>query len=165
MSASKAEPVSVIGLGNIEKRDDGVGVRVVEGLREQLETGAWTPEADRDLALVAAGTDSLLAAAHAAEGRWVIMVDAASMGLAAGEFRVFVPGDVELRARDRGLAPHDSDLAEALRLVDDLGCAERVRIMGIECQDMGDGRGLSQQLQARLPEMQARIKEEVGLLP
>jgi len=165
VNAGTAEPISIIGLGNIEKRDDGVGVRVVEGLREQLDSGEWRPEVGRDLALVAAGADTLLAAAHAADGRWVIMVDAARMGLPAGEFRMFEPGDVELRGRDQGLAPHDSDLAEALRLVNDLGCAERVRIMGIQCQDVGDGCGLSQRLQARLPEMQARIKEEVGLLP
>ena len=88
------------------------------------------------------------------------------MGLAAGGVSDVHPRDAGFStARTRGSAPHDADLAEALRLVDCLGCAGRVRIMGIEGEDMGDGRGLSRQLQARLPEMRARIKEEVGLLP
>ncbi|MGO9412908.1 MAG: hydrogenase maturation protease [Spirochaetia bacterium] len=162
-TALGANGVSVIGLGNVEKRDDGVGVLVVEALREELEAGAWTPQSAPSL--VSAGTDSLLAAAHAADGGWVILVDAARMGLPPGEFRMFSPRDAGFSTRDPGLSPHDADMAEALRLMDCLGCAGRVRIMGIQGEDMGDGRGLSRQLQARLPEMQARIKEEVGLLP
>ncbi len=165
MSKTSAEPLSVIGLGNVEKRDDGVGVRVVEGLREELESGAWAPADNRDLAIVSAASDSLLAAAHAADGRWVILVDAARMGLAPGEFRLFAPEQVKIASRAVDLSPHDADLAEALRLVDGLGCMGRVRIMGIEPQEMGDGRGLSRPLEMRLPEMRARIKEEVGLLP
>ncbi|HTP58946.1 MAG TPA: hydrogenase maturation protease [Spirochaetia bacterium] len=159
------EPASVIGLGNIEKKDDGIGVLLVEALREELATGAWKPEGNRDIALIPAGIDSLLAAAHAASNRWVILVDAARMGLAAGEYRVFAPGQAAMSSRDGGLSPHDADLAETLRLIDSLGCAGRVRIMGIQGEDMGDGRGLSRQLQARVAEMQNRIKEEVGQLP
>ena len=162
---SSRQAVSIVGLGNIEKRDDGVGVLVVEGLREELDAGAWVPEAAREIAVVPAGMDSLLAAAHAVDGRWVILVDAAHMGLPAGEFRMFAPGEAALTAHGGGLSPHDADLAEALSLLEGLGCAGQVRIMGIEGADMGDGRGLSRQLRARLPEMRARIKEEVGLLP
>jgi hydrogenase maturation protease len=165
MSVKQAEPMSVIGLGNVEKRDDGVGVLLVEALQEALDAGDWTPQSNRDLALVAAGTDSLLAAAHVAGGRRVILVDAARMGLAPGEFRFFSPEEATLSQRDGGLAPHDADLAATLSLINTLGCGSRVRIMGIQTQDMGDGRGLSRHLQARLAEMQARIKEEVGLLP
>ncbi|HVP17707.1 MAG TPA: hydrogenase maturation protease [Spirochaetia bacterium] len=164
MREEASRPVSVIGLGNTEKSDDGVGVRVVEGLREELESGAWAPE-DRDVQIVSAATDSFLAASHAADGRWVILVDAAHMGLAPGEFRMFAHGDAALCPRAEGLSTHDADLAQILRLVDGLGMGRRVRIMGIEAQDMGDGRGLSRPLESRLPEMRARIKEEVGLLP
>jgi hydrogenase maturation protease len=160
----KARPVSILGLGNIEKGDDGIGVLVVEGLRQELDTGLWVPGGDRELAVIAAGLDSLLAAAHAADDRWVILVDAAHMNLRAGEFRMFRPTDAELSSNG-DLSPHDADLGEALHLMEGLGCAERVLIMGIECEDMGEGRGLSRQLQAHLPEMQAKIKEEVGLLP
>ena len=161
----RAAPLSIVGLGNPDKRDDGVGIRVVEGLREELESGAWTPQGDRDLQIVSAATDIVLAASHAAEGRWVILVDAARMGLAPGEFRMFAQGDAKLASRVEGLSTHDADLAQILRLVDGLGMGNRVRIMGIEAQDMGDGRGLSRPLETRLPEMRTRIKEEVGLLP
>jgi len=157
--------VSVIGLGNTEKRDDGVGVFVVEALREEMDAGAWAPEIHKDLSLVSAGTDSLLAAAHAADDRWVILVDAARMGLKAGDFRMFSPKNAELSGRSDGLFPHDADLVEVLRLMDNLGCSGHVRIMGIQSEDLGDGRGLSQQLQRRLPQMKAKIKEEVALLP
>jgi len=162
--STRAARLSIIGLGNPDKRDDGVGVRLAEDLREELESGAWRP-ADRDVDVVSAATDSLLAAAHAADGRWVILVDAAHMGLAPGEFRVFARDDAEVCPRAEGLSTHDVDLAQILRLVDTLGAGKRVRIMGIEAEDLGDGRGLSSLLEDRLPEMRARIKEEVGLLP
>ncbi|MGA2764649.1 MAG: hydrogenase maturation protease [Spirochaetia bacterium] len=165
MKAERAQPLSIIGLGNVEKGDDGVGVLVVEGLREELEEGSWVPNRDGEVTIVPAGTDSLLAAAHAADGRWIILVDAAHMGLAPGEFRMFTPREAQLPPRLHGLVPHDADLAQTLRLMDGLGCAERVRVMGIEAPEVGEGRGLSQPLSSRLPEMRARIKEEVGLLP
>ena len=175
MNTKQAEPVrentppangvSLIGLGNIEKRDDGIGVLLVEALREQLEAGAWRPKCSRNLAIVSAGPDNLLAAAHAVGGRWVILVDAAQMGLTAGESCMFSPADAAFSVRGWGLSPHDTDLAETLGLIDILGCAGRVRILGIQTEDMRDGRGLSRLLQARFAEMQARIKEEVGLLP
>ena len=88
---SSRQAVSIAGLGNIEKRDDGVGVLVVEGLREELDAGAWVPEAARDIAVVPAGMDSLLAAAHAVDGRWVILVDAAHMGLPPASFECSRP--------------------------------------------------------------------------
>lgn len=157
-------PVSVIGVGNPERRDDGVGVLLVDGLREELASGAWRPEG-REVELVPAGPDSLLAAAHAADGRWVIIVDAAHMGLQPGECRMFGPADARLSLRGDGLSPHAADLGETLGLLDALGCAGRVRIMGIEVEDLGDGCGLSARLSARLPEIRARIKKEVGLLP
>ena len=71
---SSRQAVSIVGLGNIEKRDDGVGVLVVEGLREELDAGAWVPEAARDIAVVPAGMDSLLAAAHAVDGLSLIHI-------------------------------------------------------------------------------------------
>jgi len=157
-------PVSVIGVGNPERRDDGIGVFLVDGLRDEVTRGAWDL-GGRDVELVPAGPDSLLAAAHAADGRWVIIVDAARMGLEPGDCRVFGPAEVRLSLQGGGLSPHAADLGEALGLMDALGCARRVRIMGIEVEDLGEGHGLSARLAERVPEMRARIKEEVGLLP
>ena len=165
MTGATAAPLSIIGLGNVTRGDDGAGVLIVEELREELENGAWAPVPARDIVLVPAGVDSLLAAAHAADGRWVILVDAAHMGLPAGEFRVFTPREARLSRRQADLAPHDADLAGTLRLVDELGCAERVRIVGIEAQDMAPGQALSAPVQASLPRVRARIKQEVGALP
>lgn len=156
-------PVSIIGIGNTERRDDSVGVLVVDGLREERERGEWDP-VGRDVDLVPAGPDSLLAAAHAADGRWVIIVDAARMGLAPGDSRMMDAAEAAGAPRG-GLAPHAADLAETLTLLDVLGCSRRVRVMGIQAEDMSEGVGLSARLRARLPEVRARIKEEVGRLP
>ena len=165
MTSAAHAPVSIIGLGNTEKRDDGVGVAVVEGLREELEAGDWAPSADRQVAVVAAGTDSLLAAAHAIDGRWLVLVDAARMGLAPGDCRFFAGSEVRCAPRATGLAPHDADLAQSIDLLAGLGCVERVMVMGIEAQDFGNGRGLSRPVAARLSQIRERIKEEVGRLP
>ncbi len=58
MKAERAQPLSIIGLGNVEKGDDGVGVMVVEGLREELEEGSWVPNRDGEVAIVPAGMTS-----------------------------------------------------------------------------------------------------------
>ena len=98
--------VSVIGVGNPERKDDGVGVLVVEELQDELASGVWKPEGSREVELVSAGPDSLLAAAHASDGRWVIIVDAARMGLAPGDEPGFQPrGGSALPARRRAFSP------------------------------------------------------------
>ena len=77
--------VTVIGMGNPDMGDDGIGVRVAELVREEARRGAWRNAPQ----VVSAGTDAVLAGACCAEDTDVLLVDAVNMEAEAGEWRVF----------------------------------------------------------------------------
>jgi len=101
----------VIGIGNIVRSDDALGVRIVERLRERYRYSA-------DVDLLEGGTAGLLLLPHLAAARHGIIIDAINTGAPAGTL---------IRLADAtgvfatGLTPHDvglSDLLDAARLTD-----------------------------------------------
>jgi hydrogenase maturation protease len=155
--------VTVIGLGNSEMRDDGIGVALVEMLRAELESGAAAP--GQPLCLVTADRDPIYAGACIAEGGPSLLIDAVDMRREPGAWRVFRSGDADFPSPPREGSTHSLGAADIVEMARALGCAGGLRLMGIQFADMAPGRGLSPALQGRLPELLETIKQEVGLLP
>ena len=104
----------LIGLGNYTASDDAVGVRVVEhvvahGLARGFEAIDLGP---RSLDLVAYLVPETTA---------ILLVDAADLGLAAGEYRFFAPGAVESRKLLAGISTHEGDVLRVLELARQTG--------------------------------------------
>ena len=154
-----AAKLSIIGVGNREMGDDGIGVILVERLRGQIERGEW---AAGGIELVSAGTDPLLAGAVAAESPRTLILDAAKMDAPAGEIRFFQADDAAIPSQ--AWTTHSLPLSGVLELLTDLGRAAGLRVAGIQPASMEPGQGISPQLESRVPEMLEKIKEEV-LLP
>jgi hydrogenase maturation protease len=160
--------VTVIGLGNSEMGDDGIGPALVELLRDERERGAWGADpCSRASAvrLVVADRDPIYAGACIAEGGPTLLVDAVDMSGEPGSWRVFSPDDADFPAPPRGASSHGMSAAEVVDMARALGCAEDLRLMGIQLADRGFGRGLSPAVHRLLPELLERIKQEVELLP
>ncbi len=154
---------AVIGLGNILMGDDGVGVRLVEMLREQVERSEWRPPEGTEL--VAAGADALLAGSIIADCPHALLIDAADMGSEAGDYRVFRPQEARLSCSEEARSAHTLPVSQVLEMIDALGSPCALRVMGVQSGQMAVGGGLSDAVQSRVPEMLQRIKEEVSLLP
>ncbi len=161
-----SDTLAIIGMGNAEMGDDGIGVLLVEKLRDELESGAWTPVASRRIECKAAGRDAVLAGACLMEASSALLVDAADMRMEAGEFRVFSPEDAAI---DGGMmaagTAHTLPFGHVLEMLRTLGALPRIRLMGIQPAEVGRGPAVSRRLRERIPEMLDRIKEEVSLLP
>jgi len=160
--------VTVIGLGNSEMGDDGVGLALVQLLRDERERGAWGADPGSRAAaarLVAADRDPLLAGACIAEGEPTLLVDAVEMRGEPGSWRVFSHGDADFPTPPRGASTHGMSAAEMIEIARGLGCADGLRLMGIQLGDRSPGRGLSSAVRRVLPECLERIKQEVELLP
>ncbi len=144
--------------------DDGIGVYLVEKLREQLSRGEWKPDGADSLQLVSAGSDAVLAGACLAESPRALLVDAADMRSEPGDFGVFeAPYSPVVRGASG--STHVLPLDQVLEMMEALGLDSRFRIMGIQFDDVRAGAGLSPRVLARVPEMLEKIKEEVSLLP
>jgi hydrogenase maturation protease len=114
---------AVVGVGNVLRGDDGLGVRLVTDLGPEIE---------------ALGADAIdggtggYGLVGLVEGRPVVVfVDACEMGLPPGEVRRFgaeEAGEAPLGA----LSGHEVGLAATIALVDRLDPSVRVRVVGVQ---------------------------------
>jgi hydrogenase maturation protease len=136
----------LVGLGTYMAFDDSVGIRVVERVVSGgLEQGFRAVDLSGNLLnLVAYLTP---------ETEAMVLVDAARMGLAPGEYRFFNPADVTTRKAMAGVSTHEGDLLKVLGLVRSLGYSEPpLVIMGIEPEIVREEMRVSATLEARLDE-------------
>jgi hydrogenase maturation protease len=153
--------MTVIGMGNIDMGDDGVGVKIAEILGAQSSNGEWLGNTE----IRSADGDPLLAAACLAEGKHVLLIDAVDMKRAPGAWQVFSATDVLPRLGTAGCSTHALSLAGVIELARGLGCADLLRILGVQVGDVRPGRFLSPRVRKSVPAVLAQIREEVEALP
>jgi hydrogenase maturation protease len=144
----------ILGLGNPLRGDDGVGPRVVDLLkREGLPAGKEAIDAG------AAGFELL----DLLDGpQRVIIVDAADVGLEAGQFARFTPDEVELGRAAGKPASHQAGLAEVLALARALARPlPEIVILGVQPGSLDWGAGLTAEVNAALPLLVEAILREV----
>jgi len=139
----------VIGVGNLDRGDDGAGRAVARRRRARndcaLEVREGTGEAT---ALMSAWTGS----------DDVVLVDACRGAGAAGSIHLFAPDDVERVARLQHASTHSLGVAAAIGLARALGTLPgRLVIYAIEGRHSCDGAGLS-------PEVDRAVDEVVALV-
>jgi hydrogenase maturation protease len=146
----------LVGVGNYTAGDDGVGLRVVEHV---VANGL-----DRDFVAVDVSTDALSLVAYLNDDtEAVLVVDAAHLGLAPGDFRFFSPDEVETQKELTGLSTHEGDVLKVLQLAREAGYPiPPLAIMGIEPSEMGSGMTLSECLAERLPAYAAAAIEHLA---
>ena len=146
----------LVGVGSHMAGDDAVGPRVVEHI--------LVNRLDLDFEAVDLSTDALSLVAYLdAETEAVLVVDAAHLGLAAGDYRIFAPEEAETQKELSGLTTHEGDVLRVLELARQAGLSiPPVAIMGIEPCDMESGMELSERLAERVPAYAAAAIEHLA---
>jgi hydrogenase maturation protease len=144
----------VIGLGNLLRGDDGVGVRVVQMLAEQ----ALPPGVE----VIDGGTQGL-GIVNLIEGRRrVIVVDAADVGQSPGQFVRFTLDEAHLLGDEQRLSIHAAGLRDALLLAQALKMLpDEVIIFGVQPANLEWDSTLSPQVEAILPDLIEAILAEL----
>jgi hydrogenase maturation protease len=148
----------VLGLGNPLRADDGAGPAVIAELARRSATAAGAR-------LVDLGGGDLLAELMEPGARRVILVDAAEMGRAPGEWRRFPveegqPAATCLRSR---LSTHSGGLEQALALRAALGLPPaEVIVYGIQPGDTGYAWALSPEVATATRQVAAAIAQEIA---
>ncbi len=159
MMAPLDGPAVVLGVGNILLRDDGVGVRVVRGLRSLVEHDpSALPEGTR---LVDGGTLGLDLLRTVDGARCLLLLDAVDLGQPAGTVSV-LRGDAVLAAGGawgRSVPGGVGELLAAARLMGWL--PDPVAMVGIQVHDTSFGVGLSEHVAAALPPAIATARHEL----
>ena len=150
-------PILVLGVGNVLRQDEGVGVHAVRELAKGA-VGEWA-------ALVDGGTAVFQALSGWSEITKLVVVDALRAGREPGSISRVSLREVADRAAP-ALSEHEHGLLDALGLLQQSGLrVGEVVIYGVEPAETGWGTELSETVQDSLLQLAARLEEELGLSP
>ena len=142
----------IVGLGTTLGHDDAIGLALVESLSgEAAFAGRCVLLESADAATVA----SLLLEWH----RPVVLVDAADMNLAPGEYRFFSDKDASVILKTSSVSTHGLGLAEGLELARALGYDQTACVFGVQPFDLSPGQGLTPEMSSRFPSLLAALRE------
>jgi hydrogenase maturation protease len=154
-----ASDLTVIGVGNVLRGDDAVGVRVVEALRAAQDRD---PDAlPVQTRLIDGGTLGLDLLRTIRDVRAVVLVDAVRLGRAAGTVVVLRGDEISaaVGSRDEPSAGAVGELLATARLLGWL--PEDVALVGIEVTDTDVGIGLSLAAAEALPAAIDAVRAEL----
>ena len=150
--------ILILGLGNPLQGDDGVGCRVAE----ELVGASVTAPLPGEVEVMDGGTPGV-GLLNFFEGRKrVIIVDAAEMGIAPGEFRRFTPHEITLTGSAERFSLHRSGVADALALAHELKIElPEVIFFGVQPASVEWRDALSPQVQNAVPRVMGAILNEL----
>jgi hydrogenase maturation protease len=135
--------ILVLGVGNILLSDEGVGVHVIEAMKEM--------ELPEDVELLDGGTGAFDLIDIIAGREKVIIIDAVEGGCEPGAVYRFSPDDIQTQQYQIA-SSHQVGLLDALAMTKILGCPPcHVIIYGIEPKRLDCGMELSPEIAASIP--------------
>ncbi|MCF7796158.1 MAG: hydrogenase maturation protease [Lentisphaeria bacterium] len=138
--------LTVIGVGNPQFGDDGVGIAVIQALRKT--------QAEWDIELIDGGTDTLGLLEYFPNRKHLVIVDAARMGAEPGAVRCFDPSEADLVLHWDHLSLHGMGLAEAYHLATKLDMLpERMWVIGVQPGIVAVSHRLSPAVRNALPQV------------
>ena len=141
--------MAIIGVGNPMMADDGIGPRLISELEGSVS----------GVDLIDIGTGGMQLVHVLARYDSVVIIDAAEMGLAPGEYRVFSPGDVVSFKETRSYSLHDWDLMRSIEISRQLGEApEKILIFAVQPGALEMREGLSAEVQGGLADYVRAIR-------
>lgn len=153
----QSKRIVILGVGNILLKDEGVGVHVIERLREDYRLPP-------SVALVDGGTLGLQLLGTVAEADHLIVVDAVKNGRLPGTLYRFKPGEMPTRLNYKH-SLHQVDLLEALTVSQFIGNTPETVIIGVEPEDTSPwGTELTPAVQEKVPELMHLVLKELDRL-
>lgn len=150
MNSYNKPKILIIGVGNPFRSDDGIGPAIIKILQA---------ENNPDFVLVDGGTDGLALLDQLAEYEKSIIIDAVQMLEAPGVVKSFTPAEAKIKIKSDVLSTHGLGLAETLKLVDELNIKTKIKIIGIQPQNVDFGDGLSDEIKNQIPQILKLIKQ------
>ena len=143
------ENILIVGVGNPFRRDDGVGLAVIQKLSQEKLS---------DYDLKDGRTDALALIDVLSNYKYAIIVDAVCMSEPPGTIKIFTPNEIKDKVKTDALSTHGFGLAEMFKLIKQLKIKTQIKIVGVEPKNISYGEGLTQELTQRLEKIIQRIK-------
>jgi len=143
--------IAVIGLGNTLRRDDGIGIVILNSLlsfykRESVDYFNF-------------GIASFDLLHRLGEYEKVLLIDAIDAGFQPGELKIFALDEVEYKLKTPITSAHEFSLKEIFGLYKELGLKTEVYIAGIQVKDVDFGEGVTEGLAKKKDKLAKEISD------
>ena len=137
-----SKKIAVIGLGNTLRKDDGIGIIVLEALLKSSQH----PQID----YLNFGIASFDLVHRMEKYERILLIDGIDAGLKPGELKIFELKDISYNLKGPALSTHEFDLKSLFELYKRFELKSRIYVAGIQVQDVSFGDSLSQPLKDSL---------------
>jgi len=146
----------IIGIGNPLRRDDGIGIVLLEKLIERKD------ELPDGMELIDGGTGGMNLLHLFARFDVVIIIDAVNFDGDIGESKLFTTEDVHSKKTRINISTHESDILKIIHLSRKLGeSPDEIFIFGIQPKDTSFGSNLSSELQQNIEPLSVSLQNEI----
>lgn len=145
--------IMVVGIGNYILQDEGVGVHVVNHLKEM--------DLPEQVSLVDGGTHSYDLVDFFCQADIIIVVDALKAGGEPGTIYRAPLEDLGLKTDENSTSLHQMSFIEAVQMVNLLGHHPQITVFGVEPKTIDWGLELTPEIAAKLPRLVELVTEEI----
>jgi hydrogenase maturation protease len=145
--------IAVIGLGNTLRRDDGIGIIILESLLK------FYKRPDIDYLNFGSASFDLLHRLKTYDA--VLLIDAINAGFDSAELRISESKDIEYKPDNFAGSTHEVNLKSIFELCRDLGIKAKIYVAGIQVEDTSFGEGLSETLKRKKGDI---VKEIIAFI-
>ena len=151
--------IGVIGIGNPLRRDDGIGIVLLEKLIEIKD------ELPDGIAFIDGGTSGMNLLHLFARFDVVVIIDAVNFDGNIGESKLFTTEDVYSKKTQINISTHESDILKIIHLSRTLGeNPDEIFIFGIQPKDTSHGQDFSSELQQKVEPLSVSLQNEITLI-
>lgn len=144
--------VAIIGIGNILRKDDGIGVHVINELEKE-----GLPST---IQLVDGGTSTLDMLGYFLDYERIIVVDCLKAGYEPGTIYKIKAEDIK-NYKKESLSIHDVQILDVVKMANMMDKFPSVVIFGIEPKEIEFDLELSDVMKSKIPEVIKLIKKEL----
>ena len=141
--------IAVIGLGNSLRRDDGIGIMVLESLLNNYKR--------QGVEYLNFGIASFDLIHRLQDYDTVLLIDAIAAGLPAGELKIFELKEISFSKEYRAVSSHELNLKDIFELSRRFNLKTKIYVAGVQMQDISLGESLSDPLKENLEDIIKQI--------
>jgi len=133
-----SKKIAVIGFGNTLRRDDGIGIVILESLLKIYKR--------KDMDYLNCGSASFDLLNRFKNYDKVLIIDGINAGLRIGELKIGKVKDLDNKLVESIISTHTLSLKSVLDLSKELGIKANIYLAGIQVKDISFGEGLTETL-------------------
>jgi len=148
--------ICIIGIGNPLRRDDGIGIVLLEKLVEQKKT------LPKEIQYLDGGTGGMNLLHILPQFDIVIIIDAVQFNAAPGSYRFFTADEITTNKNINSISTHTNQLPQVIEISRQLEeLPKQLFIFGIQPKNTSYGRNLSNALKKNIKTLLSSLQNEI----